>query len=90
MIRCIFIVAFLIFNYDKNENLRILTSELRLRPSVVKSVPSARDTKFGSVSAARMKVSSPIIPNWSVTIVAGMFVTIPEDKNVLKRSFYYN
>ena len=49
-----------------------------MRPSVVRSVPSARDTRFGSVSAARMNVSRPIIPNWSVTIVAGMFVTIPD------------
>lgn len=31
----------------------------------------------GSVSAARMNVSSPIMPNWSVTIPEGMFVTRP-------------
>ena len=45
-----------------------LTSELRLSPNVVKSAPNAKDTKFGSVSAARMKVKRPIMPNWSVTM----------------------
>jgi hypothetical protein len=33
----------------------------------------------GSVSAARINVSKPIIPNWSVTIPPGMFVTRPTD-----------
>ena len=54
-----------------------LTSELRLRPRVVRSAPRARLTRLGSVSAARMKVRSPIIPNWSTTILAGIFVTSP-------------
>ncbi|TNN46660.1 hypothetical protein EYF80_043129 [Liparis tanakae] len=52
-------------------------SELRLRPSVVRSEPSARCTMPGSVSAARMNVSRPIIPNWSVTMPMGMLVTRP-------------
>lgn len=53
------------------------SGELRLSPSVVRSLPKARWTIPGSVSAARMNVSSPIIPNWSVTIPKGMFVTLP-------------
>lgn len=53
------------------------SGELRLSPSVVRSLPNARWTIPGSVSAARMKASSPIIPNWSVTIPEGMFVTLP-------------
>jgi hypothetical protein len=59
-----------------------LTSELRLRPRVVRSAPRARETRFGSVSAARINVKSPIIPNWSVTIEGGMFVTSPEKKEI--------
>lgn len=54
------------------------SGELRLRPSVVRSEPSARWTMPGSVSAARMNVNKPIIPNWSVTIPTGMLVTRPE------------
>ena len=50
---------------------------LRLRPSEVRSAPSAKDTRCWSVSAARINVSSPIIPNWSVTIEGGMLVTVP-------------
>ncbi len=53
------------------------SGELRLRPSVVRSEPSARWTMPGSVSAARMNVSKPIIPNWSVTMPTGMLVTRP-------------
>lgn len=55
------------------------SGELRLSPSVVRSLPSAKCTMPGSVSAARIKVSKPIIPNWSVTIPPGMFVTRPTD-----------
>ena len=55
-----------------------LTSELRLSPSVVKSAPNAKETRFGSVSAARMKVNRPIMPNWSVTMDVGMLVTKPD------------
>lgn len=54
------------------------SGELRLRPSVVRSEPRARWTMPGSVSAARMNVNKPIIPNWSVTIPTGMLVTRPE------------
>ena len=57
-----------------------LTSELRLRPSVVRSAPRARDTRLGSVSAALMNVSRPIIPNWSTTMLAGILVTNPDHR----------
>lgn len=53
------------------------SGEFKLSPSVVRSLPRARWTMPGSVSAARMNVSSPIMPNWSVTIPEGMFVTRP-------------
>lgn len=55
------------------------SGELRLRPSVVRSEPSARWTIPGSVSAARINVNKPIIPNWSVTMPTGMLVTRPVD-----------
>ena len=35
-------------------------------------LPRARDNRPGSVSAPRMKVSRPIIPNWSCTIPGGI------------------
>lgn len=44
------------------------SGEFRLRPNVVKSLPNARCTIPGSVSAALINVNRPIIPNWSVTI----------------------
>lgn len=53
------------------------SGELRLRPSVVRSEPRARWTMPGSVSAARMNVRRPIIPNWSVTMPTGILVTRP-------------
>lgn len=53
------------------------SGEFKLSPSVVRSLPSARWTIPGSVSAARINVSRPIMPNWSVTIPEGMFVTRP-------------
>lgn len=43
----------------------------------MRSLPNARWTIPGSVSAARINVRRPIIPNWSVTIPEGMFVTRP-------------
>lgn len=51
--------------------------EFRLRPNAVRSCPIANETRFGSLSAALMNVSNPIIPNWLLTIVGGMFVTRP-------------
>lgn len=51
--------------------------EFRFSPSAVRSCPIASDTRFGSDSAARINVSSPIMPNWLFTIVGGMFVTRP-------------
>lgn len=39
---------------------------------VATHLPSAKATRPGSVSAALIKVSRPIIPNWSCTILAGM------------------
>lgn len=48
-----------------------------LRPSVVRSIPGASATKLGSFSAALIKVNSPTIPNWSVTIPGGIFDTVP-------------
>ena len=56
---------------------RTYSGEFRLRPNVVRSIPGANATKFGSFSAALMKVNKPTIPNWSATIPAGMFDTIP-------------
>lgn len=53
------------------------SGEFRLRPNVVKSLPNARCTIPGSVSAALINVNRPIIPNWSVTIPWGMLVTRP-------------
>lgn len=53
------------------------SGEFKLSPSVVRSLPSARWTIPGSVSAARINVNRPIMPNWSVTIPEGMFVTRP-------------
>lgn len=54
-----------------------LSGELRFSPSAVKSCPNAKDTRLGSVSAARINVKSPTMPNWSFTILPGMFVTLP-------------
>lgn len=56
------------------------SGELRLRPSVVRSLPNAKCTIPRSVSAARINVNRPIIPNWSVTIPDGMFVTRPGER----------
>jgi len=56
--------------------------ELRLRPSEVKSTPGANATRLASVSAARININKPIIPNWSETIPLGMFVTVPAEENV--------
>lgn len=56
------------------------SGEFKLRPSVVRSLPSAKCTMPGSVSAARMNVNRPIMPNWSVTMPGGMFVTRPAAK----------
>jgi len=53
------------------------SGELRFSPRAVRSCPSASETRFGSVSAARINVSSPTMPNWSFTILAGMCVTFP-------------
>lgn len=53
------------------------SGEFKLSPSVVRSLPRARWTIPGSVSAARINVNRPIMPNWSVTIPEGMFVTRP-------------
>ena len=33
---------------------------------------------------ARMKVRRPIMPNWSTTMLAGMFVTRPEKREILR------
>lgn len=72
--------------YTANENLKATvfrverptySGEFKLSPSVVRSLPSARWTIPGSVSAARINVNRPIMPNWSVTIPEGMFVTRP-------------
>ena len=43
----------------------------------MRSMPGARATRFGSVSAARMNVNRPTIPNWSPTIPDGMFEMVP-------------
>lgn len=40
-----------------------LSDELRFRPRAVRSWPNANDTRSGSVSAARMNVNKPTIPN---------------------------
>ena len=40
-------------------------------------LPRASVTRFGSVSAARMNVNNPIMPNWSVTMPTGIFVITP-------------
>ena len=53
------------------------SGELRLSPSVVRSMPGARATRLMSVSAARMNVRRPTIPNWSTTIPAGMLEIVP-------------
>lgn len=50
----------------------------RFRPRVIKSQPKATDMSCGSASAALMNVKRPTIPNWSVTIPGGMFVTRPK------------
>lgn len=51
----------------------------------MRSVPRDSVTRLGSVSAARMNVSRPTMPNWLFTMVAGMFVTLPRIyKNVIK------
>ncbi len=39
------------------------SGELRFKPKVVRSMPGANATKLGSVSAARINVNSPTIPN---------------------------
>lgn len=67
-----------------------LTSELRLSPRVVRSAPRARLTKLGSVSAARIKVRSPIIPNWSTTMLGGIFVTNPATINHFSLELIYS
>lgn len=59
------------------EKKKTYSGEFRLRPNVVKSLPNARCTIPGSVSAALINVNRPIIPNWSVTIPWGMLVTRP-------------
>lgn len=41
-------------------------------------LPKANVTKFGSVSAARMNVNNPIIPNWSKTMCLGILVMVPK------------
>ena len=46
----------------------------------MRSMPGARATRFGSVSAARMNVNRPTIPNWSPTIPAGMFEMVPKNE----------
>ena len=33
---------------------------------------------------ARMKVRRPIMPNWSTTMLAGMFVTRPEKSEIVR------
>ena len=46
-----------------DKSLVIYSLELRLSPRVVRSVPNANETKFGSDSAALMNVKRPTIPN---------------------------
>lgn len=62
---------------DVNAETASYSGEFKLSPSVVRSLPSARCTIPGSVSAARINVRRPTMPNWSVTIPEGMFVTRP-------------
>ena len=56
------------------------SGELRLRPNVVRSLPSANCTRLESVSAALMNVNNPTMPNGSVTMPAGMLVILPEGR----------
>ena len=53
------------------------SGELRLSPNVVRSMPGANARRLESVSAARINVKSPTIPNWSFTIPCGMLDTVP-------------
>lgn len=68
-------------------NAETYSGELRLSPRVVRSIPGARATRFGSFSAARMNVSSPTMPNWSITMPCGMFDTVPA-KHVSQSTYY--
>lgn len=54
-----------------------------MSPSVVKSIPGANATRLWSLSAARINVSNPTIPNWSITIPDGIFVTVPANMEYL-------
>lgn len=51
--------------------------DVKFKPRVVKSMPCASVTRFGSVSIARMKANNPTIPYWSATIVCGIFDIVP-------------
>ena len=39
------------------------SGELRFKPSVVKSIPGAKATRLGSISAVRINVNRPTMPN---------------------------
>ena len=52
-------------------------SEFMFMPCSWRFAPIDRDTRLGSDFAARMNVSTPIRPNWSLTMEGGMFVTSP-------------
>ena len=60
------------------------SGELRFKPNVVRSIPGAKATRLGSVSAALINVNKPTIPNWSATIPGGMLVTRPGTKFSVK------
>ena len=61
------------------------SGEFRFSPKVVRSMPGASATRLGSVSAARMNVSKPTIPNWSVTMPPGIFDTVPVGRRTDKQ-----
>ena len=58
------------YTYNVNEK-KITTTYL----------PSANDTRLGSVSAPRINVNNPIIPNWSCTIPGGIDTVAIKGKN---------
>ena len=52
-------------------------------------LPRARATRLGSLSAPRIKVSRPIIPNWSCTIPGGMDTVATRRGNIMGYMYTY-
>lgn len=63
-------------------NCMFTQKSIKARKVNVHYLPRASETRFGSVSAPRMNVNNPIIPNWSCTIPGGMDTVAVKNKNI--------